>query len=153
MYWFTVKVKYTQQQENGTFKRVTEPYLLSAATFGDAETRIYKELGEIIRGEFQVVAITRTELHDIFSTPEADMWYDVKIVFDGSTDEGKSKKVRQTFLVAAASVEEADKSLKEELETGLLVDFEITHVSKSLIVDIFPYVEELDKEISRTPAE
>ena len=26
--WFTVKVKYTKQLENGTFKRVSEPYLL-----------------------------------------------------------------------------------------------------------------------------
>ena len=42
--WFTVKVKYTKQLENGTFKRVSEPYLLCAMTFTDAETRIYEEL-------------------------------------------------------------------------------------------------------------
>ena len=151
--YFTVKVKYTAQQENGTFKRVTEPYLLAAMTFGDAENRIYKELGEIIRGEFQVVAITRTELHDVFSTPEADTWYDAKIVFEGSAEDGgKSKKVRQTFLVAAASVKEGNDNLKEHL-SSMMVDFEITGVSVSPIVDIFPYQEELDKEISRTPAE
>lgn len=149
--YFTVKVKYTKQLENGTFKRVTEPYLLTAMTFGDAENRIYEELGEMIRGEFQVVAITRTELHDVFSKEDADTWYDAKIVFEGN-DEGKSKKVRQSFLIAATSVKEANDNLKEELSC-LMVDFEITHVSKSLIVDIFPYREELDKEISRTPAE
>jgi hypothetical protein len=52
--WFTVKVKYTKQLENGTFKRVSEPYLLAAMTFTDAEARIYEELGSSIRGEFQV---------------------------------------------------------------------------------------------------
>ncbi len=40
--WFTVKVKYTKQLENGTFKRVSEPYLLAAMTFTDAEARIYR---------------------------------------------------------------------------------------------------------------
>jgi len=149
--WFTVKVKYTKQLENGTFKRVTEPYLLTAMTFGDAENRIYEELGQMIRGEFQVVAITRTELHDVFSNPEADTWYDAKIVFEGSAEDGgKSKKVRQTFLVAAGSVKEGNDNLKEHL-SSMIVDFEITGVSVSPIVDIFPYEEELDKEISRAP--
>ena len=50
--YFTVKVKYTKQLENGTFKRVTEPYLLTAMTFGNAETRIFEKLDEIVRGEF-----------------------------------------------------------------------------------------------------
>ena len=64
--WFTVKVKYTKQLENGSFKRVSEPYLLAAMTFTDAEARIYEELGTTIRGEFQVTGIARTDLHDIF---------------------------------------------------------------------------------------
>ena len=42
--WFTVKVKYTKQLDNGTLKRVSEPYLLAAMTFTDAEARIYEEL-------------------------------------------------------------------------------------------------------------
>jgi hypothetical protein len=64
--WFTVRVKYTKQLENGTLKRVTEPYLLAAMTFTDAEARIYEELGSYIRGEFMVVGIARTDLSDIF---------------------------------------------------------------------------------------
>ena len=31
--WFTVKLKYTKQLEDGTLKRVTEPYMLSGMTF------------------------------------------------------------------------------------------------------------------------
>ena len=64
--WFTVKVKYTKQLEDGTFKRVSEPYLVAAMTFTDAEARIYEELGSLIRGEFVVTGITRTDFHDIF---------------------------------------------------------------------------------------
>ena len=64
--WFTVKVKYTKQLEDGQLKRVTEPYLLDAVSFTDAEARIYEEMGQIIRGEFIVTNIAKTEFADIF---------------------------------------------------------------------------------------
>lgn len=149
--WFTVKVKYTKQLDNGTFKRVSEPYLLAAMTFTDAEARIYEELGSIIRGEFVVDSIIRTELHDIFPYDDADVWYKIKITFD-SDEEEKSKKVSQNFLVTANTPKEAYDRIKESLST-LMVDFEIPSIVKSPIVDIFPVVENLDVEISRRPIE
>lgn len=149
--WFTVKVKYTKQLENGTFKRVSEPYLLAAMTFTDAEARIYEELGSIIRGEFNVVGITRTEIHDIFAYDDADVWYKAKITYDSaSTEDESAKKVTQNFLVSAHSVKDAYDRIKESLST-LMVDFKIPSMVVSPIVDIFPYKEDLDREISRRP--
>lgn len=151
--WFTVKVKYTKQLENGTFKRVSEPYLLAAMTFTDAEARIYEELGSIIKGEFNVVGITRTEIHDIFAYDDADVWYKVKITYESeSADEEKSKKVAQNFLVSAHSVKDAYDRIKESLST-LMVDFQIPSIMVSPIVEIFPYTENLDREIERKPME
>lgn len=151
--WFTVKVKYTKQLDNGTFKRVSEPYLLAAMTFTDAEARIYEELGSIIRGEFNVVGISRTEIHDIFAYDDADVWYKVKINYESqSADEEKSKKVAQNFLVSAHSVKDAYDRIKESLST-LLVDFQIPSITVSPIVEIFPYAENLDREIDRRPIE
>ena len=149
--WFTVKVKYTKQLENGTFKRVSEPYLLAAMTFTDAEARIYEELGQIIRGEFNVVGIARTELHDIFHYEDSEVWYKTKITFEGEAEEGgKAKKVAQNFLISAHSVKDAYDRTKESLQ-GMLVDFQIPSIIVSPIVEVFPYREELDREISRTP--
>ncbi len=148
--WMTVRVKYTKQLENGTFKRTSEPYLLAAMTFSDAETRIYEELGSIIRGEFSVTAITKTEIHDIFHYEDCDVWYTCKIKFDSSTEEGRAKKVTQTILVSAVSVKDATEKLKESLQ-DMMADYEITGVVVSPLVDIFPYREELDEEISRKP--
>jgi hypothetical protein len=152
--WFTVKVKYTKQLENGTLKRVSEPYLLAAMTFTDAETRIYEELGQIIRGEFNVVGISRTEVHDIFHYEECDTWYKCKITFDseGDGEDAKKKKVSQNFLVTAFSVKDAFEKLKESLST-LMVDYVVPSITVSPIIEIFPYREELDKEISRRPLE
>jgi hypothetical protein len=152
--WFTVKVKYTKQLENGTLKRVSEPYLLAAMTFTDAETRIYEELGQIIKGEFNVVGISRTEVHDIFYYEECDTWYKCKITFDseGDGEDAKKKKVSQNFLVTAFSVKDAFEKLKESLST-LMVDYVVPSITVSPIIEIFPYREELDKEISRRPLE
>ena len=144
--WMLSKVRYTRQEENGSFKRVTEQYLFAAMSFTDTEARIYEELGSIIRGEFTVVSITRAEFHDIFHYEDADVWYKCAITFNGSEEGEKAKKTKQTFLVSANSVREANDRLKEELST-LMVDYTIESVSVTPIVDIFPYKEELDKEV------
>lgn len=149
--WFTVKVKYTKQLDNGQFKRVSEPYLLAAMTFTDAEARIYEELGSMIRGEFDVTGIARTEIHDIFQYDDADVWYKCKVTYEREDgDSEKAKKVSQNFLVSAHSVKDAYERIKESLST-LLVDFQIPSIIVSPIVEIFPYNENLDREISRKP--
>lgn len=140
--WFLVKVKYTKQLEDGSFKRVTEPYLLAAMTFTDAEARIYEEMGSSIRGEFSVTNIARADFHDIFYYEDSEAWYKCKVAYESPSDDGnKAKKVTQNFLVAANSVKEAYDRLKESLST-LMVDFVIPTISISPIIDIFPYSDE-----------
>jgi hypothetical protein len=151
--WFTVKVKYTKQLDNGALKRVSEPYLLAAMTFTDAEARIYEELGAVIRGEFNVTGISRTEIHDIFFYEDADVWYKCKVRYDSiDADTEKARKVSQNFLVSANSVKQAFERIEESLST-MMIDFEIPAIIVSPIVEIFPFTEELDKEISRRPIE
>lgn len=151
--WFTVKVKYTKQLENGEFKRVSEPYLLAAMTFTDAEARIYEELGSVIRGEFSVTNIARTDYHDIFHYEDSDQWYKCKVSYESQdADTDKKKKVTQNFLVSALSVKDAYDRIQESLST-LMVDFLVPSIVLSPIVDIFPFTEEMDKEISRVPLE
>lgn len=140
--WFTVKVKYTKQLENGSFKRVSEPYLLAAMTFTDAEARIYEELGTTIRGEFQVTGIARTDLHDIFQYDDTETWFKCKVTYDRMDEEGeKAKTVSQNFLVSAANVKEAYERTVESLST-MMIDFVIASIVSSPIVEIFPYREE-----------
>ena len=149
--WFTVKVKYTKQLDNGAFKRVSEPYLLAAMTFTDAEARIYEELGSVIKGEFNVTGITPTEINDIFAYDDADTWYKCKVTYENfDADSDKGKKVAQNFLVSASSVKQAFERVTESLK-GLMVDFHIPSIILSPIIEIFPYSEQLDREIERRP--
>ena len=38
--WMETKIRYEKVQENGNTKKVTEPYLVSALSFTEAEARI-----------------------------------------------------------------------------------------------------------------
>ena len=149
--WFTVKVKYTKQLEDGTFKRVSEPYLVAAMTFTDAEARIYEELGSLIRREFVETGITRTDFHDIFHYEDADVWYKCKITYeaggDGGEEGAKAKKVSQNFIVTAHSVKDAYERLKESLG-GMMIDYVIPSITISPIVDVFPFGDESEDRVA-----
>lgn len=137
--------------DSGELKRVSEPYLVAAMTFTDAEARIYEELGPYIKGEFIISGIARTDLHDIFQYDDTDTWYKVKINYKTeSGDEGKEKKITQNFLVSANTVKDAFDRIQESL-SSYLVDFQVPSILVSPIVEIFPPKENLDREISRKP--
>lgn len=142
--WYTVKVKYVKTLENGTIKRVSEPYLLNAVGFSDAEARIYEEMGQVIRGEFEVTAIAVKELQDIFAYDDSFTWWEVKVSFESGEN---GKQVSQLFMVSAEDAKEAYNRVQESLST-MLVEFEVGKIIKSPIVDIFPPSENLDREIS-----
>lgn len=50
--WFECKVKYDKMMENGMQKKVTEPYMVDALSFTEAEARIIKEMTPFISGRF-----------------------------------------------------------------------------------------------------
>lgn len=142
--WFTCKVKYTKQLEDGSFKRVAEQYLVAAMTFTDAEARIYEELGATIRGEFHVIDISRAEIHEIFHYEDSDVWFACKVSYVSEVEDSeRPRRVTQNFLISAHSVEDASQRIKESLST-LMVDFTIPQIKLSPIVDIFPYNENSD---------
>lgn len=140
--WYTVKVKYTKQLDDGRLKRVNEPYLVDAVSFTEAEARIYEELAAYIRGDFAISGISKVEFADIFHYDDADDWYKCKVSYISvDADSGKEKKVVQNFLISAHSVKEACQRLEESL-SGMMVSYDIPSVMLSPIIDIFPFTGE-----------
>lgn len=151
--WFQAKVRYQKQDEQGVFKKVTETHLMCALSYTDAESRVYQELASTIRGEFSVVGLVPFPVVDIFDIEDADNWYACMVsVQDPSLDSDKIKMIKAKYLVKSKSVSEACDNLSESLK-GLLTDHTILSVTISPIIDVFPYVENLDKEISRVETE
>lgn len=142
--WFTCKIKYQKEDDKGHLKNVTEPYLVDAVNYTEAEARIYEELGSIIRGEFSVNSITKANIADIFHFEDSDQWYKCKAIYYVEDDNGNEKKITNYMLVTANDVKDAFERLHDSLK-GVLVTFKITDVGESPIVEIFPYFAEEDK--------
>lgn len=137
-----VTVKYGRVNENGQEKKVTETYLVDAVTFGEAETKIYKEMEGLVSGEFRIMKMQRTNLAEIIPEIVGDRWYKVKvtfITFDETT--GKAKRLSQFVLVFAETAKDANDRVIEAMK-GMMAEFEITSISESNIVDIFQYESE-----------
>ena len=136
---FKVSVKYTKQLENGTFKRVTEPYIVFAITFSDAEARIHEELGQFIKGEFLVSSIDRVNFRDYFKSDDQDTWCEIKISYLKAAEDGDREiMMNDSFMITAELPEKAISELKLEL-SALLIDFEVKSCKKSKIIDVFPF--------------
>lgn len=75
--WFEGKIRYEKVAENGMNKKVTEPYLVDALSFTEAEARFIEEVTPFIAGEFTVTDIKRANYSEIFPSDEeaADKWY------------------------------------------------------------------------------
>ena len=88
--WFECKVRYDRMQENGSIKKVNEPYLVDALTFTEAEARIIEEITPFISGEFSVSAVKKTKISEIFFDETADRYYMVKVNFITLDEDRKS---------------------------------------------------------------
>lgn len=150
--WFTVKVKYTKQLEDGRLKRVSEPYLINSMSFTDAEARAYEEIGDTVRGEFLITNIAKTDYADIFQYDDCDTWFKVKITYVAAdADSDKEKKMSNNLLVNASNVKEAYDRTQESMK-GMMVSFDIPSIVLSPIVDIFPFNGE-EVDYTDAPAE
>lgn len=79
--WFECKIRYERVMENGMNKKVTEPYLVDALSFTEAEARIIEEMTPFISGEFTISDIKRANYSELFPSDEAsaDRWFKCKL--------------------------------------------------------------------------
>jgi hypothetical protein len=139
--WYEAKIRYTKQLENGTFKKVLEPYLVSAMSFTDAETRIYEELGTLIKGEFKITSCKEIKYDDVVVYDDVDYWFEGKLRINiASIDSEKEKLTTIKVLVSGSEIDDAFENLKE-IAKKYLTDVEIVGLSKTQIIDVFPFKE------------
>ena len=138
--WFECKVKLEKTLENGTQKKVTEPYLVDAMNFTDAEARIIKEVSPYCNGQLEVVDIKRAKYSEMFTNDadSADKWYKAKVVFVTMDEKSQTEKRTATLmLVQAGSFKDALFTLEEGMK-GSMVDYEVNTIQETNILDVFP---------------
>lgn len=134
--WFECKVRYDKMQENGSVKRVNEPYLVDALSFTEAEARIIEEQTPFISGEFSVSAVKRTKITEIFYDETGDRWYLVKVAFITIDEKGFEKKTSTLILVQAADFKGAYDNFVKGMETGMS-DYEIQSITETPLMDVY----------------
>ncbi len=137
--WFECKVVYEKTMENGTQKKVTEPYLVDALSFTEAEARIIEELKPYIAGEFTIADIKRARLSDLFFNENGDRYFKAKVYFITLDEKsGTEKKTAVQMLAQANDLKEALSVVEKGME-GTLADYAIASLSETAIMDVFPY--------------
>lgn len=135
--WFECKVKYDKLAENGQQKTVTEPYLVDALSFTEAEARIIDEITPFISGDFKVTAVKRTNIAEIFWNEDGDKWYKVKVNFvtiDEKT--GVEKKTANFIVVQAGDFKSAFENFMDGMK-GTMSDFEVASITETMLMDVY----------------
>lgn len=139
--WFECKIRYEKVMENGMNKKVTEPYLVDALSFTEAEARIIEEITPYISGEFTVSDIKRANYSEIFTSDEdsADKYYKCKLAFITLDEKSMAeKKTMTSVLVQASDLRDAVKKLDEGMK-GTMADYQQCSITETSIMDIYPY--------------
>lgn len=144
--FFEVRVRYEKVMETGTNKQVTEPYLIDALSFTEAEARIIQEMTPFISGEFKVKAVKQANYSELFFSNDMkdDIWYKAKLAFVALDEKsGAEKKTYTNILVQAFDLRDAVKKLDENMK-GTLADYRIVSISETKIMDVYMYVPETE---------
>lgn len=135
--WFECKARYDKMMENGALKKVTEPYMIDALSFTEAEARIIEELTPFVSGELNITAVKKTKISEIFWDDSADKWYLVKVAFI-TIDEKTAAEKRQVtqILVAGSDFKGAYDNFMEGMK-DTMADFDVVAISETQIMDVY----------------
>jgi hypothetical protein len=139
MNWFECKVSYEKLMENGIQKKVTEPYLVDALSFTEAEARIIEEVKPYISGEFTIADIKRARINELFFNENGDRYYKIKVFFITLDEKsGAEKKTAVQMLAQACDIKEAIAVLENGMK-GSMADYTIASVAETMLMDVFPF--------------
>lgn len=139
--WYSCKVKYQKIDPHGNHVKAADIYLIEAISYSDAETRLYEIMEQLVRVEFQVVAISKANFEDIINTEDGDDWYKIKasaLSFD--EDSGKERKIISFYLISASTIDDSLVKIKTYLDDSIN-DYVVQAISVTSITDVFPFDE------------
>lgn len=135
--WFECRIRYDKIMENGAVKKVTEPYLVDALSFTEAEARIIKEMTPFISGDFTIPAIKKTRIAEIFFDSRADRFWMVKYNIITIDDKlGRERRTPVLVIVQANDQQGATDRFNEGMK-GTMADYEIESVSETKLMDVY----------------
>ena len=137
--WFECKVTYEKMMENGMQKKVTEPYLVDALSFTEAEARIIEEIQPYITGDFTIKTVSKAKISETFFNDKGDRFYKFKVNYITLDEKsGMEKKTAVKMIAQARNLKEAI-SVLEEWMNSTTCDYSIAEVKETMLMDVFPF--------------
>ena len=132
-------MRYDKTLDTGLIKTVTEPYMIDALSFTEAEARIIEEITPFISGEFSVSDIKRVKYSDTFFNDSGDRYYKAKLYYITLDEKsGAEKKTAVNMLVQASELREAVDIIDEEMKKTM-IDYSIAGLTETAVMDVFTY--------------
>ena len=143
--YYEAKVRYGKIDTNGKEKRVTEPYLVDALSFTEAETRIHQEMTAYISGDFDVVSIKRDKTSEIIAIEGKGQWYRCRLRFIDINEAGRECETDLYVTVYAETTDEATAAVADKFK-DVISPWRIASISETAIADVFDYEQPTEKE-------
>lgn len=150
--WYECKVKYRKLDEASGMQKVkTEPFLVDAISYTEAESRITQEMSAYLSDsdELKITNIKVANYAEIHPFENADRWFKSRVSLIAFDEEsGKERKTNMYLLVQANDVKEAyDNTIRVMKDT--MGDYTVPAISESPIMDVFPYFSGEEGELER----
>lgn len=149
--FFEVIMRTQETQEDGTVKMVKKTIVVDAVSFADAEAKAIREMAQYVN-DIEVININPAQYGEVFTSDIAkdDRFYKCKLSLI-SIDErtSKEKRIKVVYLVQAGSTNTAQSYIDNEIMGGSLIDFEITSITGTPIIDAFFYDGEKANEANK----
>lgn len=134
---FLVTVKYTKQDATTQeLKRVSENFLTSAITFGEAETKMFKHLessgGNSSFGDVSVTGMKKENFAHIIENQEGGSFFKAGVSYVSVDD----KKIKVNFLIEGENIEKVNETLNKYLQESGYNSYQIVNVGVSNIIEI-----------------
>ncbi|WP_339836979.1 DUF4494 domain-containing protein [uncultured Maribacter sp.] len=150
--WYECKVKYRKLDEASGMQKVkTEPFLVDAISYTEAESRITEEMSAYLSDseEIKITNIKVANFAEIHPFENSDRWFKSRVSLIAFDEEsGKERKTNMYLLIQANDVKEAyDNTISIMKDT--MGEYTVPAISESPIMDVFPYFSGEEDDMKR----
>ncbi len=150
--WYECKVKYRKFDENsGKHTNKTEPYLVDAISYTEAEKRITEEMQAYLADseEIKITNIKVANYAEIHPFENSDRWFKSRVSLIAFDEEsGKERKSNMYLLIQANDVKEAYENTVSTMQ-DTMGEYSIPAIAESPIMDVFPYFSGEEDDVER----
>ena len=135
--WIEVRARYDKMMENGSVKKVTEPYLVDALSCTEAEARVTEELTPFISGGDFRISVVTTKIAEIFWDETGDKFYKVKINFITLDEKTATEKKTASYILVPRIPSKNAYDIFIDGMRGTMADYEIEAITETKLVEVY----------------